>query len=583
MSNAVRIRPLALLTALALLVGACAGGGPSDETASGGEAQSQQLAQSPDASPAPEELADEQRLDLFVFFKLPTLDPARSPGSLLGGGGLGPMYLEALLKPEPGALIGEDVEPTGAAAEGYEVSADGLTYNFSLRSDGRYSDGQPVKAADFVYAWRRLIDPRVGAPLGSVFARTVRNGAAAASLGPDAGDEQIDAALDQLGLAALDDRTFRVTLAEAFPWFPWVATLVVGAPVRQDVVERFGTDQWGNDPETLVTNGPFRVAEIGQTATTLTPNPHYRDEPLLDEIVASYGIDPAPRWARYLNDELDVSNGPPPASKDAALQDPALADDIIRFPEASVQWLQFNTAAPPFDNARVRRAVAQAIDRQAYAQVSSELVFSPMTSLVPEGIPGHSPELGIPQEFDPEAARALLAQAGMDPGSLGELVLLTRPPQESDALFFADQIEQHLGVRVTIESIGDSATFNSRVDQGDYQMATTFVGHHAKYPDPQEFFDVFLSDSPLNETGWSNAEYDRLVREADTSQDGEARLELYDQAHRMLVEEAPVAFLTQLERVFYVKPWVRGVVRTPLDSPAVPGNFYATNIWIAAR
>lgn len=562
------------------MAAACSGGGTNDGVT---QEQLQVDERRGASSPAPEELADQQRLDVFVFFKLPTLDPARSPGSQLGAGGLGPMYLEALLKPEAGELLGGKLSVAEAAAERHEVSPDGRTHTFVLRDDGRYNDGQPVRAEDFVYAWRRVIDPRTAAPLGSIFSRAVLGGREAASLGPEAGDERIDAALDQLGLRAVDERTFEVILAEPYPWFPWVATLVVGAPVRQDVVERAGTSSWGNDPAALVTNGPFQIAEISDSATTLVPNPEYREDPFLDEIVASYGIPPAPRWANYLNDELDISNGPPPASKDAALQDPNFDDELVRFPEPSVQWLQFNTAQAPFDDPQVRLAVAQAIDRQTYAEVSTEQVANILTTLVPEGIPGHSPELGAPQAFDPGKARATLDAAGVDPAQLGEVELLTAPPQESDALFIADQLEQHLGMSVRVESIGDSATLDGRVGQGDYQFKTTFIGHHARYPDPQDFFDVFLSDSRLNRTGWSNPEYDRLVRQGDATTDPDQRLELYGEAHAMLVDEAPVAFLAQQERIFFIKPWVRGLVRTPLDSPAIPGNFYPANIWIARR
>lgn len=537
-----------------------------------------------DERPAPEELAADQTLNVFSFFRPPSFDPGRQASGTIGGNGLGRQYTEPLLKPEAGVLDAEELDVIGAAAEGYEASDDGLVYTFALRENGRYNDGEAVEAEDFVFAWRRLVDPRLNTPLGSTFVSVVSGGSQAAALGPEAGDEVIDAALDGLGLRAVDATTFEVTLSQPAPYFKWIATLHQGAPIRQDIVDQFGSDTWAGDPETLITNGPFQVTEIGQTETTMVANPHYWNsaEVGLDRLVAGYGLEPAPRWARYLNGELDISNGPPPASYAAALNDPQFEDEIIRFPELSIGWLQFNTTRAPFDNPDVRLAFAQAIDREAYNRIAAD-TGTPITSLIPEGLPGHDPEVGVPQAFDPDQARATLDASGVDPAVLEGITLITAPPQSTNAAFIADAMEEHLGITLSIESIGDSATLNSRLAQGDYQARVTFVGHAANYPDPQDFFDVFLSGSRENQTGWTNADYDRLVTQADQTTDLDERLELYEEAHRILVEEAPVAFLVQLQRIFWVKPWVRGIERTPVDSAFFPGDLHSTAISIAER
>lgn len=531
--------------------------------------------------PEPEALAADQTLNVFSFFRPPSFDPGQQASGTIGGNGLGRQYGEALLRPDA-EVTAEAIDVIPAAAESYEVSEDGLVYTFTLRDDGRYNDGEAVEAEDFVFAWRRLIDPRLGAPLGGTFANVVAGGIEAADLGPEAGDAAVDAALDELGLGAVDATTFEVTLAQPAAYFKWIATLHQGAPIRQDVVEQFGSDTWAGEPETLITNGPFQVTEIGQTETTMEANPHYwnRDEVGLDRLVAGYGLDPAPRWALYLNDELDISNGPPPASYAAGLNDPQFEDEIIRFPELSIGWLQFNTTRPPFDNPDVRLAFAQAIDREAYNQIAAD-TGAPITSLIPEGLPGHDPDVGDVQSFDPDQARATLAASGVDPTLLQGISLITGPAQATNAAFLAEAIEEQLGVSLTIESIGDSATLNSRLAQGDYQARVTFVGHAANYPDPQDFFDVFLSTSRENQTGWSNADYDRLVTEANQILDLDERLALYDEAHQILVEEAPVAFLVQLQRIFWVKPWVRGIERTLVDSAFFPGDLHSTSISIA--
>ncbi|PZR84322.1 MAG: hypothetical protein DLM65_00100 [Candidatus Aeolococcus gillhamiae] len=528
----------------------------------------------------PKELAADQTLRAFSFSKPMSFDPARQGQETFAGNALRRQYAEALLKPQAGVLKAADLNVSGAAAESWSVSGDGLTYTFKLRKNAKFNDGQPVRAQDFVYGWRRLIDPRTASPSEGAFARSVKGGMEAAALGPGTDAATVEAALDRLGLRAVDDQTFEVTLGQPGPYFKWVAILTAGAPIRRDVVERFGADQWANKPETLVTNGPFKVADVGQTQTTMVANPFYWDKVGLKRFVAGYGLDPTPRWTQYLNDQLDVSNGPGSESYKQALDDPRFKGQIIQYPELSIQWMQFNTAKAPFDKSAVREAFTKAIDRNAYNQVAAD-TGQPFDTLVPQGMPGYNPGLGGIQAYDVNQAKSLLQSSGISTDQLGGLHILTGSAQESNALFIKDQLQKNLGVNVTVDSIGDSATVNSRTKKGDYNMLTTFIGHAANYPDPQDFFDVFLSTSPGNTSGWKNPDYDRLVTEADTSTDASKRSGLYDQAHRLLLEQAPVAFLVQLQRIFWVKPWVRAITRTPVDAAYMPGDLYSKDIVIA--
>lgn len=569
-------RWLVIPLVLAVLAAGCTGEGP-DQGNEAGETQEDEDEDGDEgvAEGGSGELADEQVLNVFAFFEPPSWDPARQGPATFGGNGLRRQYTEALLKPEADV---EDPGVTTAAAEDFEVSDDGLVYTFDLRDEGAYNDGEPVTASDFVFAWQRLIDPRVPSPMGGLFS-VVEGAEEVAAMGTEASDPELDEALAELGLEAVDEDTFEVTLAHPAPYFEWVAAETAGAPVREDVVAEHGADEWATSPDTLTTNGPFQLAETGENEVVFEPNPHYAgEEPTLERLVAGFGLGPAPRWTEYENDELDISNGPPPESFEAALNDPEYEDEIMRFPELSTQWLGFNTDAAPFDDLRARLAVTKAIDRDAYNEVGADTGF-PAASLVPEGMPGHNPEVDA-QAFDPEAAQQLLDEAGVDAGDFEGVTLLTAPPQETNALFIADQLSEHLGVEVEVDSVGESAVRDSRLQEGDYHMRQTFIGHAANYPDPQDFFDVFLSDSRDNQPGWESQEYDELVREADRTTDMDARLELYDQAHEILAEEAPVAFLVQLERVFWVKPWVSGITRTPIDTAFWPGDLYSTRVEI---
>ncbi len=533
-----------------------------------------------EVSPRPTtgELAADQVLRVNSFGQLKNFDPAKLGATTTGAGALGRQYTEPLLLPRPGTA--PPYRTDGAAAEKFAVSPDGLTYTFFLRANAKYNDGQPVKAADFVYAWRRLIDPRQAAPFGPRFARAVKGGQAAASLGPEADATAVEASLDQLGLGAPDDRTFVVTLAEPLGYFEWIATLAQGAPVRKDVVDRFGQDTWATQVDTLITNGPFKVSDIGSDTTTFVPNPNYWGPVKLQKLVAYYGLDPSARWTKYLNGEIDISNGPPAASKDAVLADPAFTKELVKFPELSNNWLEFNTKKPPFDNPKVRLAFAQAIDREAYLKVATNLMAHALTSLIPEGIAGYQGAQGGAQQFDLAKAKAALAAAGVTPEQIGTVDILTFAFQERDAVFFKDQLEKNLGVSANVTSLSDGGAVTSRVKEGNFTLKTTFLGHAANYPDPQDFFDVLLSSSPANRTGWSNPDYDRLVTQANTTVDPAARQKLYDQAQSLLVEQAPVAFLAQPLRNYFLKPWVQGITRTAVDSAWMPGDLYSKTLVI---
>ena len=126
--------------------------------------------------------------------------------------------------------------------------------------------------------------------------------------------------------------------------------------------------------------------------------------------------------------------------------------------------------------------------------------------------------------------------------------------------------------------LSDGGAVTSRVTQGNFTLKTTFLGHAANYPDPQDFFDVLLSTSPDNLTGWSNPDYDRLVTQAGSTVDPVARQKLYDQAQSLVVEQAPVAFLAQPLRNYFLKPWVQGITRTAVDSAWMPGDLYSKTL-----
>jgi oligopeptide transport system substrate-binding protein len=515
----------------------------------------------PNPSPSPTRPV-QRDLRVRLAYAPRTLDPAlaASPAET----GIVRQLWEPLLRPSPG-LVG--LEP--AAAESWQASADGLTYTFRLRAAGRYADGEPVRAQDFVYAWRRLIDPRVASPLADLFAVVVKGGEQAQALDPVIDLPRVEPALAALGLAAPDERTFVLTLPRPAAQAPWIASLVQGVPLRRDLVENKGKEWW-TQPAGLVGNGAFRAAAIEPAARVdlVAGSRYWAGRPALENLSFQVVPDEAEVLRQYDGGRLDI------AELNSA--DPGRRADRLTQLELIAFWLHLNTSRPPFDDARVREAFALAVDREALLTGPLQARGAPLGDLIPAGMAGHQPDPAAEQRFDRGRARSLLQAAGVDVARLPPIVLLAGAGEfeRSLARALAGQLEQNLGVRVNVEAV-DAPTAFQRRSAGDFQM-TGPLGWSADYPDPQDWFDLFRSSDGHNLSRWRNPRYDVLVDRADAESDPARRSQLYRQAHLLLLEQAPAIFLYQRRRLSLVKPWLRGLTPTPLDE--WPGSLNARKL-----
>jgi len=480
---------------------------------------------------------------------------------------------EPLLKPRPD-LTG--VEP--AAARSYESNGAGTAYVFHLRTNAKYWDGTPVKAADFVYAWQRLVDPRLAAPNEGLFADAVLNGQRVSLMDPQRDKATIDAALGTLGLKAIDDYTFQVQLTHPDPAFVWLAAMPAAAPIRKDVLTQNG-DKWSTSPQTFVTNGPFRVTEI-------VKNDHIRVErntnywgpqPALTRIDFAIVNDGAAALSKYRNGELEEI-AVQPAQAASVSDDSTLNRQLVKTPNLTVFWIVFRVNSPPLTNARLRLAIAQAIDRNAFVSQIFQGEGAPATTFIPKGMHGYSPSLGA-QKFDVAQARASLAASGL---SARQVSITYAYDQSSDfakatAKFIHDQLKTNLGIELNLQAL-DPNTLSSRVGAGQFQM-TGPRGWTADYPDPADWYDLFLTTSSANLPFWQNQQYDNFVRVARTDVQSARRDQEYLQAQSMLVNEAPVLFLAQTVSWYLVQPYVRGLVSSPQEE--WPGALDPSGISIA--
>ena len=484
---------------------------------------------------------------------------------------------EPLLRPTP-----DTTGVTSAAALSYEVTNNGTVYVFHLRKDAQYWDGQPVKAQDFVFAWRRLIDPRLASPEATFFASAIANGDTVAILDPQRDAGTIDGALQSLGLKALDDSTFQVTLSRPDPAFIWLAAMPAGAPIRQDIVTQYG-DKWSTSPGTLVSNGPFKLSkQVANEELTVVPNPHYwGPKPTLTSIEFDIINDGAAALAKYESGDIDVMTVQP-AQAETVAADRSLSKNVVRSPALTVYWIAFRVTSPRLSNPRVRQALAEAIDRSGFVNKVFQGQGRPLETFIPQGMRGYAPELAPSQKFDASKARATLAAAGVSAAQLSGLKFSYDKSLDFAKLtaqYVHDQLKTNLGADIALDPL-DRGTLGAKLENGSFDIAGP-LGWNADYPDPADWFQIFTTTNSYNYSLYQNSRYDSLVAVAATDIQASRRDAEYSQAQRLLLSDSPVAFLAQSVRWYLVEPYVKGLTATSVDE--WPGQLFPDRIYVAGH
>lgn len=499
------------------------------------------------------------RVNLLPAGEPDSLDPGRATFADAGTAAVVRQLFEPLLR------LDDHLTPQPAAAGSYDVSSDGSVYTFHLRPDGRWSDGQPVTAAQFVYAWRRLLDPRASNNFGAFFT-----------------------AAGITTVSAIDDLTFEVRLSGPFGPLPHVAALWVAAPVRPDVVTA-NPDGWAREAASIVGNGPFSISEWQHgDHMTLVPNPSYVEHgpwprPSLSRVTVTMQTSERAALPGFRDGSLDWVLVPD-VETNAVLNDPALAPRAQSYNELTTLWIGLNTARSGLSNVDVRRALSRGIDRVALVRDTAGGTSVPTSSLIPPGMPGYAADAGRDLDFDPQAARVLLAGAHLDPAAPLTLTYLNTPSFQRRADYVQAQWRDHLGVTVTL--VGrDEAAYTDAIASGDYDLA--FGGWSADYPDAQDWFtSLFSCGGAFNSFNYCNPMLDQTVARADIATTPEDRLALYGQAQTLLLRDAPIVPLFVRGRVALVQPWVQSVDgdRLPVtSSDEYPGSLLLDKIRVLAH
>jgi len=457
------------------------------------------------------------------------------------------------------------------------ISPDGKTYTFKLRPDATWSDGTKVTAKDFEYSIKRLLSPDLAAAYASFYFDIV---GAEAYNGAGDKDETTKAQLkNSVGVKALDDLTLQITLAQPRPTFLQLMALWPTYPLREDIITQYG-DRW-TEPSHYIGNGPFILTDwVHQDHMTFKANPNYwGTKPKLTEIQMKMITDVNAEIAAYRNNELEISRVPTGTEK-AIMADPGLSKEILRYPALITFALQFNVTKPPFDNVKVRRALVTAVDRVSFVDKVRNGVGEPALSWIPPGMPGYDPDLGKEYQFNPAKAKQLLAEAGYaDVSKLPEIKFQYADSTGNRliAQFLQGQLKDNLGINLTLDPMEPKA-FTTLVNNENYDSA--WLGWSADYPDPDNWLpELFGTGAGNNHTGYSNPQFDALAKQAKSELDNTKRLQIWAEAQKIVMADAPIAPVFYREQFVLVKPSVKGLKTTGMDGQIV-GDLFLADVYL---
>lgn len=445
------------------------------------------------------------------------------------------------------------------AARGWWLAHDARTYTFELREDGRWSDGSPVTAADFVAGLRRSVDPATGSSFTGILAPIANAGAIAEGRLP----------VESLGVQALDERRLRIVLETPTPHFLGLLAHPSTFPIHRPSLRRWG-DAFARGGR-LVSNGAYRLQDwTVQAQVALVRNEHYRDAArvAIDRVVYYPTEDLQSELKRYRAGELDVTFQIP------LVQAPWIraqfGEQLRLATYLGVYYYGFNLTRPPFkDNRALRQALAMVVDRELIVRKLMNGLAQPATGWIPPGTAGHraqAPEWASwPWERRLAEARRLYALAGYSAEKPLDVEIRynTHEDHRRIAVVIAAMWKQHLGVRTRLfNEEGKVFTNNRRARKLTEVFRASWIGD---YDDVSTFTDILQSRHGQNDTGWADAEYDVLLEQAARTVDPAQRQALLARAEARILAEWPVIPIYWYVSKHLVSPRVEGWQDNVLD------------------
>lgn len=476
-----------------------------------------------------------------------TLDPQIHTGVPENNIAMG--LFEGLVSAHP-----EKLTPIPGMAERWEISDDGLTYRFYIRQNAKWSDGTPLTADDYHWSWMRVLDPQLGSEYAYMLF-SIKNAE------PYGTGKITD--FDQVGVRVIDKHTLEVELENPTPYFLQLLNHHSLFAVPKHVLLQYGelTDRYSDwtRPGNMVSNGPFKLAEWKiYHYVKLEKNPHYwdADNVALNAIyfypIENYSTEERMFRVGQVHKTFEI---PLDKFPDYQKNHPEL---LRNNPYLGTYYYQFNLTRKPFDDIRVRKALALAIDREAIAQSVMYGVVDPGYTLTPPGVAGYNPPVLL--NFDPEEAKRLLAEAGY-PNGAGfpkvELLYNTNESHRKIAVAVQQMWNKYLNVNITLTNQEWKVYIDSR-NRLQYDIAR--AGWIGDVQDPMNFLDLGLSSNGNNRSGYNRPEYDTyILNTIPRSKTQAERNANFYQAESMIMTDLPFVPIYTYKTKYLVHPSVKGL------------------------
>ena len=521
-----------LLGVLLLLLSACGNGG-------GGNA-------SPIASSTPR-LAARQVLSFpnVGISDSGSLDPAQGPDPNTS------LIVSMLYS----GLVALDAQSTVVPDQAtWQISPNNKVYTFHLKPTLLFSDGTAVTAKSYVYTLTRALLPAIASPIAAYYEGNIVG----------ANNVISGKAKTLAGVKALNDQTLQITLTQPTPDFLYLLTNPIFFPLNQQVIETYGEANWVNSVVGAgIGTGPFMLKEWDRNVKmVLIPNPYYYGaRTILTEVDMFFVNDPAIAFQSYRSGQYDFVWNIQPADELAA-KGMAGYSKVTQF---ETDALFFNNAMPPFDNVTVRQAFAYATDKVTLAHNVFQDAVIPAQTIIPPGMAGYQSDYaGIP--YDPVMAKQLWQSVYPASGSTGGAATAAPPiitfsypgslVSQQEATALQQMWESALGIQINLQPIEQTAYDDERAKK---QIQFGFIQWNANIPDPYDALALNLfSTASNNNGGWNNAAFDQLVSQAEQLT-GSARLDLYDLAEQIAIEDVGWLPLDHEEMTAVIHPYIHGI------------------------
>ncbi len=456
----------------------------------------------------------------------------------------------------------ENDQPVGDAAESWDVSDDGLVYTFHLREGMQWSNGTPLTANDFAFAWKTLLTPDTGAEYAYFAYSTAQIKNAEAFYNGECDWEDV-------GVKVLDDTTLEVTLAAPIPYFTSLLSQGCMLPVNEEYYNEVGADQYCTSPETSISSGPYVLDTwTHDSEIVLTKNESFynADAVSLDKLVYKMYTTTDTKLNAFKAGEVDVIS----LSGDQTAQLKAEGFTPVEYTTQSEYHILFNCEDKYMSNVNLRKAIDACYSRNDFITAIRKDASVAANTFVPSPVSGfdgtsYAEALaakigtdGVVRSADADATKAneyldkALEELGCTKEDLASHLSMNCGDSDvamNQAAFFQEAIRTVLGIEITVNPMQTKAQSAERT-AGNYVMDIT--GWLGDYNDPMTWYDMWITGGGNNSTRWSNAEYDALIKDANAQTDLEARQEDFYQCEQLLLDEMPISCIYSAAGVYAV-------------------------------